>query len=41
MQGPAPRLIAHLDQIMDTDGYVIPERANDEIALVVQSLGLG
>jgi NAD(P)-dependent dehydrogenase (short-subunit alcohol dehydrogenase family) len=39
---PSPEdVIAHLDQIMDTDGYVIPERANDEIALVVQSLGLG
>ena len=31
----------HLDQIMATDGFVIPERANDEIALVVKTLGLG
>ena len=39
---PSPEDITeHLGQIMDTEGYVIPERANDEIALVVELLGLG
>ena len=39
---PSPEDVAeHLGQIMDTEGFIIPERATDEIALVASALGLG
>jgi len=39
---PTPEdVTAHLDQILATDGFIIPERANDEIALVAAAVTVG